>query len=98
MEFTNTKPSNIIETDGNDTVFQTYVPKSLFGIVDVIVQFQSNSPQSFKVLPNGKIELQFLLEGSDILITNLQSLQVTTANLPIYFQQPQNLIIHHLKK
>ena len=67
MEFTNTKPSNIIETDGNDTVFQTYVPKSLFGIVDVIVQFQSNSPQSFKVLPNGKIELQFLLEGSDIL-------------------------------
>ena len=59
MEYTNTKPSNIMETDGNGSVFQTYVPKSLFGIVDVIVQFQSNIPQSYKVLPNGKIELQF---------------------------------------
>lgn len=56
-----------METDGNGSVFQTYVPKSLFGIVDVIVQFQSNIPQSYKVLPNGKIELQFLLEGSDVL-------------------------------
>lgn len=55
MEYTNTKPSNIMETDGNGSVFQTYVPKSLFGIVDVIVQFQSNIPQSYKVLPNGKI-------------------------------------------
>ena len=40
MEYTNTKPSNIMETDGNGSVFQTYVPKSLFGIVDVIVKFQ----------------------------------------------------------
>ena len=56
-----------METDENGSVFQTYVPKSLFGIVDVIVQFQSNIPQSYKVLPNGKIELQFLLEGSDVL-------------------------------
>ena len=71
MEYTNTKPSNIMETDGNGSVFQTYVPKSLFGIVDVIVQFQSNIPQSYKVLPNGKIELQFLLEGSDVLDNKL---------------------------
>ena len=60
-----------METDGNGSVFQTYVPKSLFGIVDVIVQFQSNIPQSYKVLPNGKIELQFLLEGSDVLDNKL---------------------------
>ena len=67
MENTNTKPINITETHGNNSIFQTYVPKSLFGIVDVIIQFQSNTPQSYKVLPNGKIELQFLLEGSDVL-------------------------------
>ena len=60
-----------METDGNGSVFQTYVPKSLFGIVDVIVQFQSKIPQSYKVLPNGKIELQFLLEGSDVLDNKL---------------------------
>ncbi len=67
MEHTITEPSNILETDRNGSIFQTYVPKSLFGIVDVIVQFQSNMPQSYKVLPNGKIELQFLLEGSNVL-------------------------------
>lgn len=44
---------------------QTYIPKSLFGIVDVIVQFKSDEAQSFKVLPNGKIELQFILEGTE---------------------------------
>ena len=71
MEYTNTKPINITETHGNNSIFQTYVPKSLFGIVDVIVQFQSNMPQSYKVLPNGKIELQFLLEGSDVLDNKL---------------------------
>ena len=71
MENTNTKPINITETHGNNSIFQTYVPKSLFGIVDVIVQFQSNTPQSYKVLPNGKIELQFLLEGSDVLDNKL---------------------------
>jgi len=71
MENTNTKPINITETHGNNSIFQTYVPKSLFGIVDVIVQFQSNIPQSYKVLPNGKIELQFLLDGSDVLDNKL---------------------------
>ena len=44
---------------------QTYIPKSLFGIVDVIVQFKSDEAQSFQVLPNGKIELQFILEGTE---------------------------------
>ena len=44
---------------------QTFIPKSLFGIVDVIVQFKSDEAQSFKVLPNGKIELQFILEGTE---------------------------------
>ena len=44
---------------------KTYIPKSLFGIVDVIVQFKSDEAQSFKVLPNGKIELQFILEGTE---------------------------------
>ena len=44
---------------------QTYIPKSLFGIVDVIVQFKSDEAQYFKVLPNGKIELQFILEGTE---------------------------------
>jgi len=44
---------------------QTYIPKSLFGIVDVIVEFKSDQAQSFKVLPNGKIELQFILEGTE---------------------------------
>jgi hypothetical protein len=57
-----------IDSDGS--FFQAYVPKSLFGIVDVIAQFKSNTPASYKVLPNGKIELQFLLEGSDLLYNN----------------------------
>ena len=57
-----------IDSDGS--FIQAYVPKSLFGIVDVIAQFKSNTPASCKVLPNGKIELQFLLEGSDLLYNN----------------------------
>ena len=61
------KLSDLLISDENDFLFQTYVPKSLYGIVDVIVQYQSSTPSSYKVLPNGKIELQFLLEGSDVL-------------------------------
>jgi len=44
--------------------FNFYEPKKLQGIVEVIGGFYSDSPSRFKVLPNGKLEIMFFLEGS----------------------------------
>ena len=37
--------------------FQSYIPKSLNGIVDMIWEQQANTPSPWKILPSGKVEL-----------------------------------------
>ena len=43
-----------------------YIPKSLIGIVDVIVQHQSSNSANLLCLPNAKVEVFFFLEGSKL--------------------------------
>ena len=45
---------------------EIYIPQSLKGIVDMIAQHKSNTPCHFLALPNSKVELLFLLEGSQL--------------------------------
>ena len=45
---------------------EIYIPKSLIGIVDVIVQHQSSNSANLLCLPNAKVEVFFFLEGSKL--------------------------------
>ena len=45
---------------------EIYIPQSLKGIVDMIAQHKSNTPCHFLALPNSKVQLALLLEGSQV--------------------------------
>lgn len=49
----------------NESEISIYVPHALAGFVDIIVQHQSQIPSHFRALPNSKVEIMFLLEGSE---------------------------------
>lgn len=42
-----------------------HIPKSLTGLVDIIGQHKSDTPCHFMALPNSKVELMFIMEGSE---------------------------------
>jgi len=43
-----------------------YIPRRLGGLVDAIMEIELDEPVRFTVMPNGKIELLFMLEGSEV--------------------------------
>ena len=45
---------------------EIYIPQSLKGIVDIIAQHKSDTPCHFLALPNSKVQLVLLLEGSQV--------------------------------
>mgnify|MGYP005631198315 FL=1 len=49
----------------NNSELNIHIPRSLTGIVDVIGQHKSETPCHFMALPNSKVELMFLMEGSE---------------------------------
>ena len=50
----------------NNTELNFHIPRSLTGIVDIIGQHKSETPCHFMALPNSKVELMFIMEGSEI--------------------------------
>lgn len=49
----------------NNSEINIHIPRSLTGIVDIIGQHKSETPCHFMALPNSKVELMFLMEGSE---------------------------------
>ena len=49
----------------NNSEINIHIPKSLTGLVDMIGQHKSETPCHFMALPNSKVELMFLMEGSE---------------------------------
>ena len=49
----------------NNSEINIQIPRSLTGIVDFIGQHKSETPCHFMALPNSKVELLFLMEGSE---------------------------------
>ena len=49
----------------NNSELNFHIPRSLTGIVDIIGQHRSETPCHFMALPNSKVELMFIMEGSE---------------------------------